>query len=1017
MSAPSTSFSTPSSSSSPSSSSPKIPPPRPPTLPPTSSFFQRSRRLLAICAAFAVFLFFACYIFYLLRLGETIPDLDTVFSAPSRVIPGQTQDILLHAFLQGSDQRATGLDLELTARAPAPIREILLTQPFRETKPGLYIARIQLPGATREGEITFSAIPAGKPRFPLSTFIMRAGNRPAIAAIPPTQHVHAGDPVLFRLALLDGETASPIARRPIRCRVFTPDGIEVVNRLRSFSPNGLGSFRFRLHPFAPTGTWQVYFTVGDSGLRFELPVQLPAPPARRGTSSVSRWLNRLAPRVLPPVLVPRERVDFDWRMLPRPGERRRSSARLISHPSKNMLTLDLRPRVSRRTTILEAWQGDRFLKSYEFSPVEGGLTRRIIPPQVAPRPVRWRLWQLGPGPSAPLERVVPWLPSGLDAADRFFILAGLSGDRSSAERVLESLLVGPPGTLVRRKAVIKPHILALHLGRIANLVFVAFPVIFALGFLALLWTLPRFILADTTTYQALKLYLALSVILYGFYLLGFTISRDIGIPVSLIAILAFALLGRFWTAHHGLNTYARLGSSFLLLGLYMAILMLLSQAWDRLGLVRGMIEPIGLLLGLSVVSVPVFFVCIGLLHLDQVPRKMADAGGTVFSRLLKPFSSGTPFARILQFALPAGLFYVFFAAAQHLSAPPRPILQSEGSSHVSSLSGFSVHAPPLVFRAFDRSKPSKIIASNATISSNSSIASITSNTSISSKASLVPSAPKLEPASHSAVFSATSKPPNPGRFFLVNASFAWNDGRIETIRIFQNPRDYLDRLTIFSHNSKSDFSSLAREFLVRSERFELLSDQERNDEGMTLEALMGPICHLIASPSAKLTGRSVDRIIPLASPFPGFLTIPEEGNGLPISKKAILSKAVLHLLERAERLIGVDHSLLAAWRSLSLSGTPAQSSTLLSEDPFSLHLRPEDHPTDLLRPLKAQDCFRGGGIFSILGTSKSRTPLPVRGETLVLQRGISFPRDLEIKGFDIRREAPLLLEIEVSRGF
>ncbi|MBF0501805.1 MAG: hypothetical protein HQM09_16835 [Candidatus Riflebacteria bacterium] len=976
----------------------------------TASTFVNKSRLWAFIVAFAVFLFFACYIFYLLRLGETIPDLDITFSGPSRVVPGRSQDIVLHAFHKGTDQRASGLDLELAARTGAPVPKVLFSVPFHEIQPGLYLARYIMPMTTRYGEVSFSTVPTGKPGFPIAKFGMRSESRLALAAIPPTQRIRAGDPVFFQLALIEGETAHPVGGRPVRCRVFTPDGFEVVNRLRPITNNGIGAFRFRLHPFAPTGNWQVRFSVGETDICYELPVESAAPLAVRGIDSIKRWWNRVKHRFLPPILIPQPQINHDWHLMPRQEDYRSGPMRLISRPSKNEITVELTSDVSSRTTILEAWQGYRFLHGYEFAPRTGSASLRIPFQLAAARPIRWRMWQKDAESVTPVERVVPVLPHNQESADCFEPLANLSGDRSSGERILENLLMGPGGTIVHRTAIIKPHIIARHLANIANFVLIAFPIFFAIGLIALLWTLPRVISPETATFTTLKQYLAISLLLYGFYLLGFAVPREIGIPVSLLALSAFTLLGRFFTTHHNLSGYARLGSSFLMLGIYMAVLMLISQAYDRFGLVEGMIEPIGLLITLSVISVPAFFICIGILHLDQVPRKLADAGGTLVANLLAPFSSDTIAARALQIIIPVGLFYVFFVFLQQLSSTPDTERQSGKTSKYSSSSGGAVHPTTLVFKAFAHVTPAEASPESLFLLSGE-IASPAASDSL-----ITPMATTMNASSETTLFDTLRDTESPGRFFFVDGPFTWTGGRIETIRVFQTPREYLDRLAFFGHAFNNDFQTLAREFMIRAERFEHLSDQERKDETMTMEALMEPISHLLATPSDCIRNQ-VCQGIQLAAGSPdssGMSTAAQ------LSRSTLISMIVTMLLNRAERIIGVDRNLLLSWRKLAIHETPNQAIMLQSGEPFLVHQRPETsdhHPNDMFQPLTSMNCFHGGGIIAIAGPGKNRIPIPVRGETLVLQRGLSFPQNFDIRRFDIRREAPLLLEIETERGW
>jgi len=193
--------------------------------------------------------------------------------------PGQTHELLLHAFSRQQERliRETALRLSasISQSASDSARFPTETITFVQQRDGSYRGQLELP-ENIQGTATISVFPTGYPEKELIRSNITCSNSPGLLILPPSAPVHPGNWVSFRIALINRKSGKGIFKAPVRVKMKTPAGHDTVNRVVLTDLHGTCLFTTHLHNSSAYGIHDFEFSTGNTVQFLPMPV-LPQP--------------------------------------------------------------------------------------------------------------------------------------------------------------------------------------------------------------------------------------------------------------------------------------------------------------------------------------------------------------------------------------------------------------------------------------------------------------------------------------------------------------------------------------------------------------------------------------------------------------------------------------------------------------------------------------------------------------------------------------------------------------------
>ncbi|OIP28355.1 hypothetical protein AUK22_04280 [bacterium CG2_30_54_10] len=895
-----------------------------------------------------LFLFFAGYSYFILRLSENIPALEITVSLPGGWKAGETQEIVFYPRPVPDNKQVSLFSLNFSLSETSGKKKVICTSPVVQIQDGCYSAQIVIPPGTPEGPFQGTLNLPGMFDSPLAKFNIRIDPALAVLVLPPDHPAFPGDALEFSIAALDLVSGKLMAHFPIRARMFPPGGFEIANRVLTTSGDGIGRIEFRLPGNSPKSDHQFSFSAGKISTSIAIPIE------ESGIHGLGRMARSLAPWLKafshPSLPFPFHFFANNANRMSWENSTAASRSTILAYCKDRKLDISFSP-PKLSPFHLEVWVKNRLFSTHYQESASEGLRIPFNFPVPRNFPVRLRIWEASGSRSIGEDVILPPESDAPIVAPLFKKIAECFG--ISPTDLYKRLLSFPAPQPLRFHASIRKGALSNHLQILADVLLIIFPISLAGAFLLLFIASPRRFSPGSYEGRLLRSHLAVATVLYLFYFLGFWISQDSGNTTSLVSLAGFALLAYFWFRQKKLRSLFRLSGSFLLVGMYMALMMVCGQLYRWLGLDASLIFPVNAIFISSLVSVPVFFLLIGAIHISNLSHRVFSLGNDLGSRILMLLSAGWKSVAVM-----ATLLVVFFL---------------------------------LLFWMPERFSSSAIPASLLEVSTNS----------VSGNPGPTPSEPqtlawKVEPKAVGAidkliemVASPTFKlfpdeeAPNPGkpRFLMLTQRKEWAGRPIKKIEVLLEIRDFWNEIVEGLKTSSPTLSTMCQETRARCYRFSHLDPDEQAEEIPVLEANLGDIANFLLQ---KI--RSQQPLTP--------------------SVKQNIEDALFSL----GKIVFVDPTLEVHSRAIMVAGKPSNDQTPEAGLSFASLDTDSDRGGLPLLPEQLNECFQPGGEL-VLSGPKGNLSIPISADSFTLARGTSFRKNFKIEALGITRTRPLLLRL------
>ncbi|MBI3038864.1 hypothetical protein HYY75_07435 [bacterium] len=890
---------------------------------------------LALCV---LFLLMAFNIFNLYFRHSNLDILDVVFSTPSRLVPGRSQEILVFVFENETSNSVSGLNLYAKLVFPSPFQEFVLKTQLREIKPGCYKASLDLPKTAPHGDYFFKVQSGEELFFSPQGINIRVGREIAMAVLPPLSNGTLGSKLSFKIGIIDPSLTTPISQVPIRCKVFSPNGLEIVNRMLISNPSGLAEFLFKPHSIALPGKYCFEFSAYDRCFSIEKSVFSPQDFERNAHDFLDHLFSFTSsfPFIPIPFIAGRP-----WYFTA--TENRGAFYHLIQVERRRIgkedsVLVEFDTHETPGNALLEIWEQNALLDVIKMEKSSGA--KEIFTPNFmhSKFPLSFFLWKKNSW-GRPLDHAIfPNLPKSKDARGIFIEVSKYVKD---GEAFLRSLLERQPPNLVTVKTSFSPN------SAVAS---------FSPFFGHLNWTI-LFLICLGGGFSAFKLFcIQVDLTHYDIILKNF---RTIFFGIVSVG-LGMTWLFNGWPSHSLIFFWVSLSfiasilcwitsgfgftHPFQMQALFVSFVFCLFVFFYGFK-ISLFLRPVYLLLVIVSMILSAFLFILEFLHLEKLLGRIYSFFSYLGNRFFLPMKWGDWVGVGIQLGLVGILFYSFsfFPSFLNLqshffpesSLPPFYSAGGKWNDGIKKVSlvqwkGLNTFFP-LIFTQGDSLKH--------TLNHHRS------------------------------------------QFLTLKGRLKWKGSKIRKITVYLEFRDLLDRLIDCFKHSSPRLENCCLEAVFRIQRFPMLDQEAKNNELLELEGLLSAIC-----PHAYEFSKKRGPII--------------------LSQKNLVYKT----LEIASKFMLVDPVFSPDLQSLR----PFSNWELGANLPWVSSLFRSPKSDDDAFPFSINsDFWKRNGTLEIIGTvRKLRRSFSLRGGTFSIVRGKAFPEELEITGFELVRNAPLILEIE-----
>jgi|GEM_PF-6029800 len=909
-------------------------------------------RRIGIVFVLGIFLFFIIYFSRIFLLAGNLPDWDLYISSPSTMASGNIQEIAVYVFEKDSFTPVSGCRMEVALIAPPPSRKIILQVPVLESSSGQYSSKFLIPADIVEGEYSLGVFYPTNTSIPLSMIPIKIEPTDLFCVDPPEMPVYLGDTLVFKIAATDANLEKGLYRLPIRCKMYTPEGLESVNRVVSTLSDGTTYFRCLIHPQGSKGIYKFVFSAGKRIFNFEIPILNEIPTQTRFWNFFKNFSAQIGKSFFSGRIFSKSSPLKTWFLKP---EKKRKNSILWTKLVDDRISIGVSESTS-KFRMIEVWNKNRLYFRQSLGVASGVLT--IAPDNQGSLekrfPILIKLWQKEESGVAVNYLLIPRLPTNTAWSDIFINFTNKCVPLSN--KSLSRILSMSRGNCHFKQVKAFTILLSNSLNWSLDFILICSTLLLIME-LVLTFTAKKLeISLNGPNNLSIKTYPVICMFLYVLFFGGYQFFANAENALSLCSATGFAVLAFLWFMSPSLKSARRLSESFILIITMIGFIFLAGYVYSSHNIKFPLAESLSFFNLTFIILSFILFLLIGILHLNE-PRSDSNENGIydiprIFYSIIGKNLKEVSFQILLLM-----IFSIFIIwLPKRISAPSVSILSPQQQPAVIRQN------TPLIDKPFIYDfQPLEMM--------NSSLLKDKQNSS---------SAVELDVSN---AYYSTVTSPKP-RFFLLERSKNWNGRKIQKIRLFLNSRDFWDRNIQVLQGLKPNINSQCMEAIARLERFEFLDTEKQIGETLVIESLFSVIAHSI-------------------------ITLINKRQCLHPNLRILFTE----LIKKGRRIISIDPTIIVSNRSFQ-NDTPDPKRTLKENEftPPLLESETSSEPIILSRG-KFLESFKSGGKLVMSGPSGNLL-FPLRSETLTLTRGTSFPEDFEIRKIDVHRDFPAILEID-----
>ena len=313
-----------------------------------------------------------------------MPDqnIDFVLSSDGSLSPGKKCSFLLYSFNRKNESVDPGTPLEIILKSLRKDSSNLARTDFKALSPGIYLATLTLPKSYNSPQISVG-IHAKKISTPILKAVYDISPKIGLTLIPPETTSYLNSEVSFKALLFDKHSFSPIFKKPIRIKGFSPANELIINKIVATDLHGIVPIKLFLHAGSPAGIYHFEVSTQKNKTQIAIPIYPELP--------MNKTNNEISSALISSLHIGEKAIPHDSRT--RYKIKSNKSFEILSNvkPSLNQAFLSYNcPNASIR--YIEIWQNGNRLYNSSLILATGRVALPLIRGLNPDIPVRFKIW-------------------------------------------------------------------------------------------------------------------------------------------------------------------------------------------------------------------------------------------------------------------------------------------------------------------------------------------------------------------------------------------------------------------------------------------------------------------------------------------------------------------------------------------------------------------------------------------------------------------------------------------------